>query len=154
MDDVKGLSLVELFDLVWRRIRDELAADPVPEASDLRPSQLRVLGRTPLEGIRVTALAERTQMTAQALGAIVDVLVLTGYMERIPDPHDRRAKLLRPTEAGRRVHAIAHRKLADLENRWRHELGDQQWRELRSTLALLSHPAPVNSSRAKGKQSS
>ena len=75
MYDVKGLSLVELFDLAWRRIRDELAADPVTEAPELRPSQLRVLGRTPLEGIRVTALADRTLMTAQALGTIVDVLV-------------------------------------------------------------------------------
>jgi DNA-binding MarR family transcriptional regulator len=138
MSDVKGLTLVELFDLVWRRIREELAADPVTEAPELRPSQLRVLGRTPLEGIRVTALAERTQMTAQALGTIVDVLVLTGYLERFPDPLDRRAKLLRPTEAGRRVHTIARHKRAD---RWRHELGDQQWRELRSTLAFLSHPA-------------
>jgi len=66
------------------------------------------------------------------------VLVLIGYLERVPDPHDRRAKLLRPTEAGRRVHAIARRKLADLEDRWRHELGDQQWCELRSMLAFLS----------------
>jgi DNA-binding MarR family transcriptional regulator len=138
MNEVKGLSLVELFDLAWRRIRDELASDPVTEAPELRPSQLRVLGRTPLEGIRVTALAERTQMTAQALGTIVDVLVLTGYLERVPDPHDRRAKLLRPTESGRRVHDIARRKLADLEDRWRHELGDPQWRELRSALAFLS----------------
>jgi DNA-binding MarR family transcriptional regulator len=141
VDEVKGLSLVELFDLVWRRIRDELGADPVTEAPELRPSQLRVLGRTPQEGIRVTALAERTQMTAQAVGTIVEVLVMTGYLERVPDRHDRRAKLLRPTESGRRIHAIAHRKLADLEDRWRHELGDQQWRELRSTLALLSRPA-------------
>jgi DNA-binding MarR family transcriptional regulator len=138
MDNVKELSLVELFDLAWRRIRDELAADPVTEAPELRPSQLRVLGRTPLEGIRVTALAERTQMTAQALGTIVDVLVLSGYLERVRDPHDRRAKLLRPTEAGRLVHAIARGKLANLEDRWRQELGDRQWRELRSALAVLS----------------
>jgi DNA-binding MarR family transcriptional regulator len=138
VDEVKGLSLVELFDLTWRRIRDELGADPVTEAPELRPSQLRVLGRTPLEGIRVTALAERTQMTAQAVGTIVEVLVMTGYLERVPDPHDRRAKLLRPTDAGRRIHGIARRKLADLEDRWRHELGDQQWSELRSALALLS----------------
>ena len=138
MDDVKELSLVELFDLAWRRVKDELAAHPVTEAPELRPSQLRVLGRTPPEGIRVTALAARTQMTAQALGTIVDVLVLTGHLERVPDPHDRRAKLLRPTETGRRIHGIAHRKLADLEDRWRDELGDQRWRELRSTLALLA----------------
>jgi DNA-binding MarR family transcriptional regulator len=141
MDEVKDLSLVELFDRTWRRIRDELAADPVTEAPELRPSQLRVLGRTPLEGIRGSALAERTQMTAQALGTIVEVLVLAGYLERVPDPHDRRAKLLRPTEAGRRVHAITQGKLADLEDRWRQELGDQQWSGLRSTLAVLSRPA-------------
>src|ERR1700743_297966 len=128
MDDVKGLSLVELFARAWRRIRDERAADPVTEAPELRPSQLRVLGRTPLEGIRVTALADRTLMTAQALGTIVDVLVLTGYLERIPDPHDRRAKLLRPTEAGRCVHTIAHRKLADPGNRWRHDPGGRESR--------------------------
>lgn len=153
MDDVKDLSLVELFDLAWRRIRNELAADPVTEAPELRPSQLRVLSRTPLEGIRVTALAERTQMTAQALGTIVDVLVLTGYLERVPEPHDRRAKLLRPTEAGRRVHAMARGKLADLEDRWRHELGDQQWRELRSALAHLSRPAQDQRAR-RGSQAS
>jgi DNA-binding MarR family transcriptional regulator len=57
----------------------------------------------------------------------------------MPDPHDRRAKLLRPTEASRRVHDIAQLKLSDLEGRWRHELGDQRWRELRSTLTLLSN---------------
>src|ERR1700744_3302687 len=117
MDDVKGLSLVELFDLTWRRIREELAADPVTEAPELRPSQLRVLGRTPLEGIRVTALADRTLMTAQALGTIVYVLVLTGYLEPIPAPHDRRPKLLRPPETGRRVQGFARRQLADLEDR-------------------------------------
>src|SRR5580698_8460906 len=119
-----------------------MEAGPIIEGAELRPSQRRVLGRTPLEGIRVTALAERTQMTAQALGTIVDVLVLTGYLERVRDPHDRRAKLLRPTEAGRRVHAIARGKLAVLEDRWRHELGDRQWRELRSTLAFLSRLPP------------
>ena len=138
MDDVKELSLVELFDLVWRRVKDELAADPVTEAPELRPSQLRVLGRTPPEGIRVTGLAARTQMTAQALGTIVDVLVLAGYLERVPDPDDRRAKLLRLTETGRRIQDISHRKLAALDDRWRDELGDQRWRELRFTLTLVA----------------
>ena len=138
MDDVKEPALVELFDLVWRRVKDEMAADPVTEAPELRPSQLRVLSRTPLDGTRATELAARTQMTAQALGTIVDVLVLTGYLERVSDPSDRRAKVVRPTEAGRRVHLIARDKLAGLEDRWRRELGDQRWRELRSTLTILS----------------
>jgi DNA-binding MarR family transcriptional regulator len=144
VDYVKELSLVELFDLVWRRVKDELAASPVTEAPGLRPSQLRVLGRTPPEGIRVTALAARTQMTAQALGPIVEVLVLAGYLERVPDPDDRRAKVLRLTETGLRIHDISHGKLADLDDRWRDELGDQRWRELRTTLGLLAAPSETS----------
>jgi len=89
VSDVKEPYLVALFDLVWRRVKDEMEAGPIIEGAELRPSQRRVLGRTPLEGIRVTALAERTQMTAQALGTIAEVLVLAGYLERVPDPHDR-----------------------------------------------------------------
>jgi DNA-binding MarR family transcriptional regulator len=138
VSDVKEPHLVALFDLVWRRVKDEMEAGPIIEGAELRPSQRRVLGRTPLEGIRVTALAERAQMTAQALGTIAEVLVLAGYLERVPDPHDRRAKLLRLTESGRRVRESGLSKMADLEARWRSELGDLRWRELRSTLTALA----------------
>lgn len=140
MSDVKEPSLVELIDAVWRRVKAELADDPVVEAPDLRPSQLRVLARTPLHGIRGTELAARTQMTAQALGTIVDVLEHAGYLERVPDVLDRRAKLIRPTAKGRVVHRVAHRKTEQLEIRWRAEIGDHHWRQLRSALSTLAHP--------------
>jgi DNA-binding MarR family transcriptional regulator len=141
MNDVKEPSLVELIEAVWRRVKAELADDPIPEAPDLRPSQLRVLARTPLDGIRGTDLAARTQMTAQALGTIVDVLEHAGYLERVPDTLDRRAKLIQPTAKGRIVHRKAHRKLEQLEQCWRAEIGDHHWRQLRSTLRTLAHPS-------------
>lgn len=139
MSDVKEPSLVELIDAVWRRVKAEMADEKVAEAPGLRPSQLRVLGRTPVEGARGSELAARTQMTAQALGTIVDVLVHAGYLERGPDPADRRAKLIRLTARGRVVHDIAEDKIDRLEQRWRDELGDNDWHAFRTVLTRLAH---------------
>jgi DNA-binding MarR family transcriptional regulator len=61
------------------------------------------------------------------------------YLERVPDVLDRRARLIRPTAKGRIVHRVAHRKLEELEERWRAEIGDHHWRQLRSALGTLAH---------------
>ena len=47
-------------------------------------------------GIRLTHLAERALMTPQAMSELVEHLVSHGYLERMPDPSDRRAKLICP----------------------------------------------------------
>jgi DNA-binding MarR family transcriptional regulator len=51
-------------------------------------------------GTRLTQLAERAAMTPQAMGELVDDLVGRGYLERVPDPVDRRAKLIMLTDLG------------------------------------------------------
>jgi hypothetical protein len=51
----------------------------------------------------------------QAMAQLVAHLEEHGYVERVPDPHDRRAKLVRTTERGREVFAIARAFLADVE---------------------------------------
>jgi DNA-binding MarR family transcriptional regulator len=53
-----------------------------------------------LDGIRLTELAARASMTPQAMGELVDDLQQLGYVERIPDPTDRRAKLIVLTDRG------------------------------------------------------
>ena len=139
MADVNDVSLVRLLDVVWRRVKAELNDVEVPgHAAALRPSQRRVLGMTPPEGIRVTELADRTSMTAQALGQFVEVLTHSGHLEVVPDATDRRAKLIRPTEKGSAVADAGWSGIAALEDRWRAELGDREWRQLRHALARLS----------------
>jgi DNA-binding MarR family transcriptional regulator len=72
-----------------RRWRDVLAP------WDLSPHQaraLRVVGER--DGVRLTDLAEAA-----------DGLQERGLVERTPDPGDRRAVILRPTDEGRRVRA-------------------------------------------------
>ena len=78
----------------------------------------------PPEGTRQTELASRMQITKQALGEVVDALEHAGYVERLPDPADRRAKLVRLTPAGERVHDAAFEIVSELQARWATLLGE------------------------------
>ncbi|MBO0837141.1 MAG: MarR family transcriptional regulator, partial [Actinobacteria bacterium] len=57
-------------------------------------------------GTRPSVLAERAGMTKAALGELVDELERIGYVRRQPDPSDRRAKLVVPTDTAKEVTAL------------------------------------------------
>ena len=61
-----------------------------------------------------------------------------GYVERVPDPSDRRAKLVRATRRGKQVYAIAREVVAELEQQWTRRIGKARMRELRETLEQLN----------------
>ncbi|NEK84798.1 MarR family transcriptional regulator [Blastococcus saxobsidens] len=81
-----------------RRWRDALAP------WDLSPHQARAL-RVICEhdGVRLSDLAEALHIAPRSATEVADGLQERGLVERSPDPGDRRAVLLRPTDAGRRV---------------------------------------------------
>lgn len=66
----------------------------------LQPSHQVVFASLGRDGARLTELAARAAMTKQAMGQLVDDLERLGYVERIPDPIDGRAKIVRLTDAG------------------------------------------------------
>lgn len=66
----------------------------------LQPSHQVVFASLGTGGARLTDLAARAAMTKQAMGQLVDDLERLGYVERIPDPVDGRAKIVRLTAAG------------------------------------------------------
>jgi DNA-binding MarR family transcriptional regulator len=66
-------------------------------------------------GTTVSTLADRAQMTKQAMSELVAHLEAHGYVTRAPDPSDRRAKLVLPTDRGREVLAIAQNLVPELE---------------------------------------
>ena len=47
----------------------------------------------------MSVLAERAAITKQSMAELVAHLERHGYVERVPDPTDRRAKLVRSTAA-------------------------------------------------------
>src|SRR3712207_4666682 len=75
---------------------------------DIREGHGCVFGFIEPEGSRLTSLAERSGLTKQAVGEAVDDLQRLGYVERVPDPSDGRAKLVRLTEKGASVERLVH----------------------------------------------
>ena len=88
---------------------------------DVRPVHSAVFEHLDETGTTVTVLAERANMTKQAMAELVVHLETHGYVTREPDPADRRAKLVRPTDRGREAVAIAQEFVPQLEA-WANEL--------------------------------
>ena len=107
LNEVKELAVAELH----RRLADE-------GYSEVRPGHGCVFRFVEREGSRLTQLAERSRLTKQAVGEVVDDLVALGYVERVPDPSDARAKLIRLTQRGWECQQSAERIFADMERRW------------------------------------
>lgn len=88
-------------------------------------------------GTRVGVLAERAGIRKQSMAELVAHLERTGYVERVPDPEDRRARIVRTTARGREVFGVARELVADVDARLDRRLGPARVRELRALLEDL-----------------
>jgi DNA-binding MarR family transcriptional regulator len=106
-----------------------------------------VFGFIQPEGSRLTALAEASGLSKQAVGEAVDDLQRLGYVERVPDPTDGRAKIVHLTERGADALRVGRQALSDVERRWAEELGEERVAAMRETLediyALVLGRAPI-----------
>jgi DNA-binding MarR family transcriptional regulator len=105
---------------------------------DIRPPHGNVMQFLDDEGTRVSVLSERAQMTKQSMAELVAHLERLGYVERVPDPADGRAKLVRATKQGRQLYAIAREVVAEIEADWTKRLGKAKMRQLRELLEELN----------------
>lgn len=92
--------------VLLRLARDLLSAEVGAEvrrvAPDQRPAHGSVMEQLDFEdGLRLTDLAKGAGMSPQATGELVDQLEALGYIERRPDPIDRRAKRIYRTRRAR-----------------------------------------------------
>ena len=71
----------------------------------LQPAHTAVIANLSLEGSRLTELARRASISKQGMGQLVDEVERLGYVQRVPDPTDSRAKIVRFTERGRQLMA-------------------------------------------------
>ncbi len=104
---------------------------------DLTIAQARVAARIGPAGTRLTDLAEQSLVTKQTAGHLVDQLQRAGYVRRVPDPTDARARLVQIAERGHRLVAIARRVEAEVEAEWTAHLGEEATAQLRATLTRL-----------------
>lgn len=105
---------------------------------DVRPGHGCVFRFVPPKGIRLTELAELAEITKQTCGEIIDDVEGLGYVERVPDPEDRRAKLIRLTERGRVGQETAREIFAEIEREWAEDFGGQRIEAMRDLLEQIA----------------
>jgi DNA-binding MarR family transcriptional regulator len=105
---------------------------------DIRPTHGCVFRFVHEDGMRLTDLAALAGMTKQSIGEIVDDLADRGYVERFPDPDDRRAKLIRLTQKGEEAQGIGQGLFAQLEQRLGERHGPKRVAQLRKLLEEIA----------------
>jgi len=109
-------ALMELaVDAMWTDFRASLLEAGI---TDIRPTHGCVFRFLHGDGMRLTELASLAGLTKQSVGEIVDDLTALGYIERYPDPTDKRAKLLRLTAKGKTAQGIGFSLFTKLEEDW------------------------------------
>lgn len=105
--------------------------------TDFTVAQGRLAAGIDPDGTRLSMLAERAQVAKQTATALVDHLERSGYVERVPDPGDGRARLVRLASRGMEVISIARAEESVIEKEWTQHLGPRRMRQLRDALMLL-----------------
>lgn len=108
---------------------------------DVREGHGCVFGFIDLEhGSRLTELAESANLTKQAVGEAVAELERLGYVERVPDPADGRAKIIRLTDRGRQALAAAYEEFEDIEREFAERFGEREFAQAKAVLEQIAAP--------------
>lgn len=118
---------------------NELVSEGLAERgfTDFRPAHGTIGQHIADGGSRITELAQLTQLSKPTVVYLVNDLERLGYVERVPDPGDGRAKLVRLTEHGARAQEAAREIVAQIENDWSAVLGHRDFAALRKQLQRL-----------------
>ena len=104
---------------------------------DVTVAQARVFQRIAPGGSRLTDLAEQAQMTKQSVAGLIAELQRMRYVRRVPDPNDRRARLIQIDRRGREAAKVAQATHDEIQAEWRAHIGVRRFDELRNTLERL-----------------
>lgn len=121
----------------YRWLENRVMAALVEAGCDITPAQMKIVQRIGPDGTRLTDLAEQAQVTKQTAGFLVDQLAKAGWVERVPDPSDKRARLVRISAKGQEAIPVANAAVAAVEAEWEAHLGTKRMTELRRTLSML-----------------
>jgi DNA-binding MarR family transcriptional regulator len=138
-DHTQRLPLVRLLDEAFDDFSAELTKRVQAAGyTDLRPGHGCVFGNIDADGSRLTELADRARMTKQSVGEVTTDLEARGYLERVPDPNDGRAKIIRLTARGREAQAIGRVLIDDIERDWADRVGADRVAALREALEAIT----------------
>jgi DNA-binding MarR family transcriptional regulator len=138
MDDEQPVDLGVALFIPYRYMEDRIFR-AVQDAGfdDWTLAQVRVFQRLGPDGSRLTDLADQAQMSKQSAGVLVDQLERLGYVRRVPDPTDGRARLIVIEERGRRAAEVARATSTAILAEWTAFLGTRNFALLHQILDQL-----------------
>lgn len=117
-----------------------LAVDAVLSAAgfdDIRAAHANVFPFVPAEGVRPSRLARLARVRKQTMMQTLEEMERGGYVERRPDPSDRRARLVFLTARGEEVRSLAVGASGEVARRWSDLTSPELVEDLTRSLALL-----------------
>ncbi len=137
-DAERGPYVGALLGVVWSWVRDQLFAGVVAAGFDDLSAAHVGLWRYPgLEGLRPSQLADRVGITKQSVNDLIGHLERTGYLSRVPDLADGRARVIRLTSKGWRLQETIYDAAGAAQRRIEDILGPRRFAQLHGSLDLL-----------------
>jgi DNA-binding MarR family transcriptional regulator len=137
-----GVDMPKSLNILFRDARSAIEAAVRADLAqngfgDVAPSHSALLRNLGDDGSRPSDLAAHAGVTRQAVTKLVDELERLDLVRRDPDPDDGRGVIVRYTDRGRAVLAIARKRMLVLERAYAAQVGADRWAEVRSTLETL-----------------
>lgn len=134
-----GFRIGALVSIVRAAISDRVRARLNDEGfTDVSPAQEVALQTLAPQGMRLTELAVAAGMAKQSMAYLVEQLEQAGYLVRVPDPADARAKVINRTERGWAYQKIAATVVTELEAEWSALLGAGDFAEMKRHLGRIA----------------
>jgi DNA-binding MarR family transcriptional regulator len=132
--------LVGLFlDTAHTMVADLVQRLEAASFTGIRPAHSRLFENLDPDGTRLATLATRAQMTHQSMSELVQAMERVGYVERVPDPSDGRARLVRLTPLGQAMMRTALAELTDIQDAWLRHLSEAPAPDLPGALEWVLH---------------
>lgn len=133
-----------VLDNALRRFEDRVMALMLATGHNrTRRAHVNLTRHLDLEGTRITELARRAAMTNAAMTELIDHCVEWGLVERVPDPQDKRARVVHFTASGLVWLADFGRAVEQAQREMRLVMGDAAMAVLMGDLASYAADAPV-----------
>jgi DNA-binding MarR family transcriptional regulator len=123
----------------WQWVRDQIYSGVVAAGyNDLNPAHVGLIRYPTLGGLRPTEVAEQVGITKQSVNDLLGHLERRGYLVRVPDSADGRARVIRLTAKGRQLEHTINAQAQAAETRIAEILGPRRFAQLHSSLELLA----------------
>lgn len=135
----EGPYLGGLLRLGWQFVREQIYSGVLSAGyDDLNPAHVALFRYPTLDRQRPSELAEQIQITRQSVNDLLGHLEQCGYLTRVADPDDGRARVVRLTAKGRKLEKTINNEAHEAELTIARWLGHSTFAQLRDGLEELA----------------